>query len=168
MIKKLNALKNQKGMTLVELLAVMVIIGIIAAISIPAIGNLIENSRRDAHVANVKALQEAARLYVNSNEATVSKLFSQDSTSVTLTMNSATNWTTTVQPSTTGVVATDFDEFELYMDSLIDPHTKSKYNSATIVITEEDGKYVYTISMVGPKANINTDDALNFERGNIS
>lgn len=35
-IKKL--LKNQKGFTLVELLAVIVILGIIAAIAIPSIG----------------------------------------------------------------------------------------------------------------------------------
>ena len=64
-------LKNQKGMTLVELLAVMVIIGIIAAISIPAIGGLLENSRKDSMIADATALQEAARLYVVSNESVI-------------------------------------------------------------------------------------------------
>ena len=39
--KRLN---NEKGLTLVELLAVIVILGIIAAIAIPSIGNIIENS----------------------------------------------------------------------------------------------------------------------------
>ncbi len=39
-LKKL--LKNQKGFTLVELLAVIVILGIIAAIAIPSIGNIID------------------------------------------------------------------------------------------------------------------------------
>ncbi len=34
-------LKNEKGLTLVELLAVIVILGIIAAIAIPSIGNII-------------------------------------------------------------------------------------------------------------------------------
>lgn len=61
-------LKNQKGMTLVELLAVMVIVGIIAAISIPAIGGLLENTRKDAFIANAVSLQEAARLYQANNE----------------------------------------------------------------------------------------------------
>ena len=55
-------LKNQKGLTLVELLAVIVILGIIAAIAVPAIGNIIENSRKDAQVANAEALYDAARL----------------------------------------------------------------------------------------------------------
>ncbi|ADH98955.1 pilus assembly FimT family protein [Salisediminibacterium selenitireducens] len=55
-------LKNQKGLTLVELLAVIVILGIIAAIAVPAIGNIIENSRKDAQIANAEALYDAARL----------------------------------------------------------------------------------------------------------
>lgn len=57
-------LKNQKGMTLVELLAVMVIIGIIAAISVPAIGSLIENSRKDATVSTATSLVEAVRMSI--------------------------------------------------------------------------------------------------------
>lgn len=44
----MKLLKNQKGMTLVELLAVLVILGIIAAIAIPMIGNMIENSQTKA------------------------------------------------------------------------------------------------------------------------
>ncbi|MGL5295813.1 MAG: hypothetical protein ACRDAO_02545, partial [Culicoidibacterales bacterium] len=47
--------------------AVMVIVGIIAAISIPAIGNLIENTRKDAYIATGKNLQEAARLVASQN-----------------------------------------------------------------------------------------------------
>ena len=62
-----KTLKNQKGIKLVELLAVMVIVGIIAAISIPAIGNLIENTRKDAYIATGKNLQEAARLVASQN-----------------------------------------------------------------------------------------------------
>ena len=59
-----KALKNQKGLTLVELLAVIVILGIIAAIAVPAVANIIENSRKDAHVANAESLYNAARLAV--------------------------------------------------------------------------------------------------------
>ncbi|MGL6009577.1 MAG: type II secretion system protein, partial [Culicoidibacterales bacterium] len=62
-----KTIKNQKGITLVELLAVMVIVGIIAAISIPAIGNLIENTRKDAFIATAQNVTEAARLVVAQN-----------------------------------------------------------------------------------------------------
>ena len=49
MFKKMKErLKNQKGLTLIELLAVIVILGIIAAIAIPSIGGIIHNSKKDA------------------------------------------------------------------------------------------------------------------------
>ncbi|MBT2582425.1 prepilin-type N-terminal cleavage/methylation domain-containing protein [Planococcus sp. ISL-109] len=57
-------LKDQKGMTLIELLAVIVIIAIIAAIAIPAIGNIIENSRYGAAKADFQNAIAAANLYV--------------------------------------------------------------------------------------------------------
>lgn len=55
-------LKDQRGLMLVELLAVVVILGIIAAIAIPSVGNIIENSRKDAHIANAQMLANAARM----------------------------------------------------------------------------------------------------------
>lgn len=61
-------LKDQKGMTLIELLAVIVIIAIIAAIAIPAISNLIQNSREDALVADAQNVLSAATLYFAENE----------------------------------------------------------------------------------------------------
>jgi len=59
-----QVLKNKKGVTLVELLAVIVIMGIIAAIAVPAIGGLIENSRVKAAEAVLVSIEEAARLAV--------------------------------------------------------------------------------------------------------
>ncbi|MGE7949517.1 prepilin-type N-terminal cleavage/methylation domain-containing protein [Lysinibacillus sp. NPDC093688] len=61
MNKKL--LKNQKGLTLIELLAVIVILAIIAAIAIPAIGNIIENSRYNAAKSDAINVINAANLY---------------------------------------------------------------------------------------------------------
>lgn len=64
MFKKIRKqLKNEKGLTLVELLAVIVILGIIAAIAVPAIGNIIENSRAKALVSDTVNVMNAANMY---------------------------------------------------------------------------------------------------------
>ena len=56
-------LKKEKGFTLVELLAVIVILGIIVAIAVPAIGNIISKAEDDADKAEVQLIVDAARLY---------------------------------------------------------------------------------------------------------
>lgn len=61
LIKK--RLKNQKGLTLVEVLAVVVILAIVAMIAIPAIGNIIENNRIKAIKADAVNIISAANLY---------------------------------------------------------------------------------------------------------
>lgn len=60
-------MKNEKGLTLIELLAVIVILGIIAAIAIPAIGNIIQKSKVDAVKSEAIQVLNAAKLYVSSN-----------------------------------------------------------------------------------------------------
>lgn len=58
-------LKEQKGMTLIELLAVIVILGIISAIAIPSILGLMDNSKKDAHVANARQMINSAKMAVS-------------------------------------------------------------------------------------------------------
>jgi type IV pilus assembly protein PilA len=78
----LKLLKNKKGVTLVELLAVIIILGIITAIAVPTIGNLIENQREAAAVAQWDAIIDAAELYQaaepTAETVTLATLISED------------------------------------------------------------------------------------------
>jgi len=78
MKKMKHILKNEKGLTLIELLAVIVILAIVAAIAVPSIGNIIENSRVGAIKADAQTAMAGAKLYFTENQeqttVTVSKL----------------------------------------------------------------------------------------------
>lgn len=60
-------MRNNKGVTLVELLIVIVILGIIAAISIPAVGRIVENSQKDAVIADAITIRNALNTYCTQN-----------------------------------------------------------------------------------------------------
>ena len=73
--KKLN---NEKGMTLIELLAVIVIIAIIAAIAIPAISGIIENSRVGAIKSDAQNVISAGELYFTDAPTSVTSVTLDD------------------------------------------------------------------------------------------
>ncbi|MGG3802753.1 pilus assembly FimT family protein [Metabacillus fastidiosus] len=56
--------KNQRGLTLIELLAVIVILGIIAAIAIPAVNAIMNKSKDEALVVEARSVLNAAKMYV--------------------------------------------------------------------------------------------------------
>ena len=59
-----HMLRNQKGFTLMELMIVIVIIGVLAAIGIPAYTGYVERATKAACNANARSLETAAGLYV--------------------------------------------------------------------------------------------------------
>ncbi len=61
-MKKL--LKNKKGFTLVELIIVLAILGIIAAIAVPKFKNIQESSKRKADVVTARMIAKATELAV--------------------------------------------------------------------------------------------------------
>jgi prepilin-type N-terminal cleavage/methylation domain-containing protein len=55
--------KNQKGFTLIELMIVVAIIGILAAVAIPKFAQMLEKSREGATKGNIGALKSAISIY---------------------------------------------------------------------------------------------------------
>jgi len=90
-------IKNNKGVTLVELLIVIVVMGIIAAFSIPAVGTIIENTQKDAILNDALQVEAAAKLYCSST-----------TTDVGCTTTSGLSWAT-LKPYVSGIADSDYD-----------------------------------------------------------
>ena len=66
---KMNKKKNSKGFTLVELLAVIVVLAIVMGLAVVGIGSVLDNTRKSAFAADAKSYLEGARSLVNSEQA---------------------------------------------------------------------------------------------------
>lgn len=72
MRKKLKELLHkEEGFTLVELLAVIVILGIIIAIAVPVIGNVTQGAQSDADAAEEELIIDAAQMYELNEKTTI-------------------------------------------------------------------------------------------------
>jgi type IV pilus assembly protein PilA len=124
----MKLLKNQKGLTLIELLAVIVILGIIAAIAIPSVNTIISNSKKKAQIENARALIDAARYKVNSE---------------------------LISTSSTFTLADLQDEKANYIEKITDP-SGNEYNktSSKVIATEKNGSFTYSVCLVGSDYDI--------------
>jgi type IV pilus assembly protein PilA len=123
--------KNQKGLTLVELLAVIVILGIIAAIAVPSVSGIIDNSRQDAHIANAEAMVSSARL------ATISENDSEISTFTALTGENAGEGINLVE--------------EGYLEAALEDPEGNGYITATV---EAGAEGEYTVNLANDEGTI--------------
>ena len=126
-------MRDERGLTLIELLVVVVILGIIAAIAVVAIGGLIENSRKDAQVANAKQLISSAKLYVSAEPI-------KENTNTTVYYVG--------DPATTGG-----NVLSKYIDELNDPmNDDAAFKSASVKVTNTSGKLTYAVTLVSTDA----------------
>jgi type IV pilus assembly protein PilA len=132
-------LKNQRGLTLVELLAVVVILGIIAAIAVPNIGKLIDKTEKDAQVAEGIQIINAAKIYMNSKKV--------DFTNV---------------PTGNGADSDDTAETIVILDSqLVDYLDNVKDSDYKVIVTKTagNGKYTYVLKNHTSAAVVNAGTA---------
>lgn len=64
-------MKNERGFTIMELLVVIVIIGVLAAIGVPAYNNMTKKAKDTACQANMRTIQTAAGMYYAEKNAAV-------------------------------------------------------------------------------------------------
>ncbi|MEC1742086.1 type IV pilin protein [Schinkia azotoformans] len=100
-------LKNEKGLTLIELLAVVVILGVIAAIAVPAIGKIIEDSKNKAVVSDALQIINAAKIAKANNP----------------------NETTFIADGTKGNATTPSQELDDYLDTQVKATTTVTYTT---------------------------------------
>ena len=131
MIKAMYDKKHSadSGATLIEVLAVIVILGIISAMAVLVIGDVIERARKQAFVSNAHLMRNASTVYYKNKE------FNKESVGNTLTYSE--------------LVRAGF------LDVIIDPDTSEKWelDQTYSYIKFKDGKAV-SICLIGDKRKL--------------
>jgi type IV pilus assembly protein PilA len=128
--RRTGLLKNEKGLTLIELLAVIVILAVIAAIAIPSIGGIINKTKKESHRANAQIIIDAARYKVSVEG------YLGDATSQVITLNTlhSEGFLEKIPKNPQGTAA------------------NPTYTVATTVVTVEptpSGTFTYSITLIG-------------------
>ncbi|NGQ94319.1 prepilin-type N-terminal cleavage/methylation domain-containing protein [Brevibacillus sp. SYP-B805] len=148
--------KEEKGLTLIELLAVIVILGIIAAIAVPAITGITSNTKKEAHKANARQMIEAAKQIVAISG------FNPDTPNVSVypVNNDGTLGTAVVEGDDSGnnkeVMEITLNELESagYFTGIKDPESNNNYSGSSSAVyvykkNSSDKAYTYAVKLEG-------------------
>lgn len=119
---------NNKGFTLIEILATVAIMGILSGVAIIGVTNYIEKTQRDAYEIMQKTVYDAAASYHQNNPAS----------------------------GTVNINITDL-KTEGYLETLQDPSNKNGVCSGTVTINKNSGSttvldsYTYTVDLACKK-----------------
>ena len=137
----------KKGFTLVELLAVLVILGVIIAITVPAIGTIIKTSKEKSYDKQTESIITAARSYMTENSIELP----DEGTPKTLTI---------CELKKAGYLKKENIINPLYQEGSSETNKKCKYLYGNITVTNIAGKFRYVYSDLAnceEKNNIQTD-----------
>ncbi len=118
-----NKKKGNRGFTLVELLAAIVILGILSTMAIAGVSNLIKKAKSSAEDANAKTIQMAAESYLQANKDTAPRSIGECVT----------------------VSASDLKNKKFLTDEITNSNNEScMKNSYVKIFKSSNGEYIYT------------------------
>jgi type IV pilus assembly protein PilA len=78
-MKKSSKLKNKKGFSLVELLAVVVILGLLSTIGIVTVNTLVDKAKQEKMDSQKNTITLSAQTYMQNNKNLVPKIIGESS-----------------------------------------------------------------------------------------
>lgn len=163
-------MKNERGLTLIELLVVIVIIGIISAIAVVSIGNIIENSKRDAHITNAQQVVNAAKLYVTTENEDFTTNTDAEGVETTTTLTIQVNGT--ADDGTSGGENDDSLVGRGYLEPVSDPSGTIYGPTSQVVVERINGNLEFTVTLADDEDSnthvyINNENPATIDRNDV-